>query len=102
MLASGGVRPPPSSNPQRSALISLAIFLPFMGAIQLCSQRRKRNWFIAAVLLWFAASLISCGGGGGAGAGTATAATPPGDYTVIINGTSNGVTHTFNLDLTVN
>jgi hypothetical protein len=42
-----------------------------------------------------------CGGGSGGG-GVHNPGTPKGTYTLIVTGTSNGVSHTKNLTLTVN
>ena len=79
------------------------LLLPF-------ALRRRRNFFLFALLLAvFVAGISSCtssgggtGGGGGSGGGSGGAsATPPGTYTVPINVTSTGVSHSVNVTMTV-
>jgi len=70
------------------------------GAIALCIivvlPLRKRRWIslICLPVLLGAFFLAGCGGGGGGGSNLPPVnGTPPGAYTVLVTGTSNGIVH---------
>jgi len=69
--------------------------------------RRRRTWFLVAVVaVILAAGMTSCttsggGQGGGTGGQGSGSSTPPGTYTIPVNITSTGITHSVNLTLTV-
>ena len=89
---------------------ALAVLL-FIGV-----PRRRPNWLAMMVLLIVVISsvVIGCGGGGssssggsggggsGGGGGTTSTGTTPGQYTVMVTGTSGSTSHTTTVTLTVN
>jgi FG-GAP-like repeat len=102
-----------------SSQMFFATMLPFLGMVFAAGERRQRKrlpliTIIAAVLVL---TCISCGGvggsaaaastspppsgGGGTGGGGTPSGTLAGTYTVVITAQSAGITHTSNVQLTV-
>jgi hypothetical protein len=71
---------------------------------RLAGARHGAKWAFAPMVVVLLGALVwtsACGGGSGGG-GVHNPGTPKGTYTLIVTGTSNGVSHTKNLTLTVN
>ena len=73
--------------------------------LPLAIHKRRRIFLLAALAAILAGSMTSCtssgGGAGGSGGQGGGSSTPPGTYTIPINVTSTGITHSFNVTLTV-
>jgi hypothetical protein len=86
-------------------LFAFWLSLPALGIVSLSAQRRsrKRLAMLCGVLLVMAliGVFASCGGGGGGGGG-GQPGTTKGTYTFNVNATSNGITHSAPMSLTVN
>jgi sugar lactone lactonase YvrE len=85
--------------------IALATLLAFASGVQGAAAQRRRAYTFAMPLgfLLLAVTLSGCGGGGTSSTGPppASGGTPTGNYTLTITGTSNGVSHSQTLNLTV-
>lgn len=90
-------------GPARGGVLLLSCGLALLPLLlPLTWRRRTKAWFMAALLAILAGSVSSCtssgggsGGGGGGGGGSGNSGlTPVGTYTISVNVTSNGVTHT--------
>jgi hypothetical protein len=71
---------------------------------RLAGARHGAKWAFAPMVVVLLGALVwtsGCGGGSGGG-GVHNPGTPKGTYTLIVTGTSNGVSHTKNLTLIVN
>jgi hypothetical protein len=83
---------------------SLLIFVFPLAGMRYRGQIRPimGRWAVAAVALLLLLLFISCGGGlQGGGGGSGSPGTPPGTYTITITATSDSVTHSTPLSLTV-
>jgi hypothetical protein len=79
-------------------LVCGLILLPL--ALTSAWKRRRKLLLMAALLAILTGGISSCvsslagtGGGGGGGGSSGSGLTPPGTYTIVVNVTSNGVTH---------
>jgi VCBS repeat protein/centrosomal CEP192-like protein/FG-GAP repeat protein len=89
----------------------IRIILPWVLAFtimlllaRLVGARHGAKWAFAPMVVVLLGALVwtsGCGGGSGGG-GVHNPGTPKGTYTLIVTGTSNGVSHTKNLTLAVN
>jgi hypothetical protein len=90
---------PPQVGPARDAPFALClVLLPF------AARRRRKALLWVALLAVAIAGLSSCAAAGGSstvGDGDSKNATPAGTYTIAVTATSNGVSHTANVTLTV-
>lgn len=85
-------------------LVALILFVTQMRIKTGAAPQRERRLvygLVLAAVLSLAAYLGGCGGGGG-GVVNHNPGTPQGTSTIAITGTSNGVSHTQYLTLTVN
>jgi hypothetical protein len=78
----------------------LAFASRFRGAA--ARRRRACAYAISLALLLLASALLGACGGGSGGTGMANPATPTETYFLTVTGTSNGVSHSQSLTLTVN
>jgi hypothetical protein len=87
---------PLNSRRQSAPGYLLAALMPLAGVLWL-RQRRKR-WMPVLLLLALAIALFACGCGGG---NNGFFAEKPASYSLTLTGTSGSLSHTMNLDLTV-
>ena len=94
--------------PQLPAPLSRTADIWFLCVAALCllwSARRIRSssWRLASLsVLLFASLPISCGGGSNGGPPPPPTGTPPGSYVIKLTATSQSLTHTVQVSLTVN
>jgi hypothetical protein len=102
----GGLRILPMALMVALASTLMAFASRFRGAA--AQARRAYAFAIPLGFLVVAMILIGCGGGGGGGSSNGSSGPPPsggtstGNYVLTITGTSNGVSHSQTLTLTVN
>jgi hypothetical protein len=107
--APSAVIPAPRNRPNTFGWPTLTttmaiIFLLWMSLLLRWSGRKQRRRDFAFTLMAFVLLAVSagCGGGGGAGGGVQNPGTPPGQYSIPVTLTINGVTQTLpNLTLNV-
>jgi hypothetical protein len=91
-----------AAGPARGRMLSFACGLILLPLAFTSTWKRRRKFLLMGALLAILAggisscvsSLAGTGGGGGSGGSGNSGLTPTGTYTITVNVTSNGVTHT--------
>jgi hypothetical protein len=90
-----------SPGPMGFLPVGIGLLCLFFIAVATKRPQRKIAVGLAAAAL-LGAALAACGGGSGGGGGVTTdPGTPAGNYTVTVTGTSGGVTHSLQINVTV-
>lgn len=89
----------------RSSAPFYALFLPCFGLVFLGGGQKRRVRAVVLGMVMFLCILFmnACGGGGGASGnqGKTQTGTPAGTYTIVVSAQSGSITHTINVNLTV-
>lgn len=98
---SSGEAVPRSHNQFSPPPAALWIFFAGLAGTALLARKRARFARLAPLALLIFVASCGAGGGGGGHSGYQGPATPTGTYTITINASSGGLTHSFNVTLIV-